>query len=132
MTTELTMLAWAVVLGLVHLVVVAQLFTMKNGGQYGMSPRDEPPPHPLTGTSGRLERAWKNFMETFPFAAAAILIAAAANRHNGYTVWGAQLYFWGRLLYIPLYAAGVPVVRSVVWGSATLGIVLVLLGLVWG
>lgn len=131
MTTELTMLAWAVVLGLVHLVVVAQLFTAKNGARYGMSSRDEPA-RPLTGVPARLERAWKNFMETFPFAAAAILVAAAADRQNGYTASGAQLYFWGRLAYVPLYAAGIPGIRSVVWLVSVLGIVLVLLGLIWG
>ena len=131
MTTELTVLAWAVVLGLVHLAVVGALFTAENGLAYGVSSR-ETPAKPLTGMAGRLERAFRNFMETFPFAAAAILIAALANRHNGYTIWGSQLYFWGRLAYAPVYGVGIPVLRSVIWLIATLGIVLVLLGLVWG
>lgn len=132
MSTELTMLAWTIVLGLVQLVVAAQFFTAKNGLAYGLSSRDVPPPHPLDGLGGRLERATKNLMETFPFAAAAILIAAAANRHNGYTAWGSQLYFWGRLLYVPVYAAGIPGLRTLIWLVSVLGIVLVLLGLVWG
>ena len=132
MTTELTMLAWTVILGIVHLIVVAQLFTATNGAAYGMSSRDTPPPHPLTGVAGRLERAFKNLAETFPFAAAAILIAAAGNRHNGFTVWGSELYFFGRLGYVLIYAAGIPVVRSLVWLVSLVGILLVLAGLVWG
>ncbi len=45
------------------------------------------------------------------------------------TVWGAQLYFWGRVAYVPLYAFGIPLVRSMAWSVATVGIIFVLLGL---
>ena len=45
------------------------------------------------------------------------------------TVWGAQLYFWGRVVYVPLYASGVFLVRSLVWNVPTLGIILILLSL---
>ena len=43
------------------------------------------------------------------------------------TAWGAQIYFWGRMVYLPLYAAGVPWLRSIVWAVSMLGLVLVLL-----
>ena len=46
------------------------------------------------------------------------------------TEWSAQLYFWGRVIYLASYAAGVFLLRSLVWNIATLGIVLVLLSLV--
>jgi uncharacterized MAPEG superfamily protein len=46
------------------------------------------------------------------------------------TVWGAQLYFWARVLYVPLYAFGIPLIRSVAWNVAALGIILILLALV--
>lgn len=125
------MLAWTAVLGIVQLLIVAQFFTAANGLPYGASPRDAPP-RPLSTLGGRFERALKNLMETFPFAAAAILIAAIAGRSNALTWWGAQLYFWGRLLYLPLYAAGIPYVRSLVWVVSLIGIVLVLAGLARG
>jgi uncharacterized MAPEG superfamily protein len=131
MSHELTMLAWTAVLGIVQLLIVAQFFTAANGLSYGMSPRDTPP-KPLSALGGRFERAFRNLMETFPFAAAAILVAAVAGRSNAYTWWGAQLYFWSRLVYLPLYAAGVPFLRSLVWAVSLLGIVLVLAGLAWG
>jgi uncharacterized MAPEG superfamily protein len=44
-------------------------------------------------------------------------------------VWGAHLYFWARVVYLPLYALGVPLVRSLVWNVAFAGIVLLLLAL---
>lgn len=131
MRIELTMLAWTVILGLVQLVVVAQFFTAANGLAYGASVRDVPPRHQMSVLGGRFERAFKNLMETFPFAAAAILIAAVAGRSNACTVWGAQLYFWGRVGYVALYAAGIPYARTAVWLVSVLGILLVLLGLVW-
>ena len=34
----------------------------------------------------------------------------------------ALAYFFGRLVYLPLYAAGVPVIRGLVWNIPTLGI----------
>jgi uncharacterized MAPEG superfamily protein len=45
------------------------------------------------------------------------------------TLLGARLYFWGRLAYVPLYATGVPLVRSMAWNVATTGIIFVLVGL---
>ena len=127
MTTELTLLAWSVVLGLVHAVLTGQLTTATFGVKYGLSPRDEP--KELTGVPARVQRAFANYMQTFPFFAAAVLAAQVAGRHNPSTLWGAELYFWARLVYVPLYAAGIPGVRTLAFVVATLGIVLVLIGL---
>jgi len=127
MTTELALLAWAVVLGLAHAVATGQFTTLQHGISYGLSPRDEP--KPLTGIGARVQRAFANYMQTFPFFAAAVVIADLADRHSWLTVTGAHLYFWGRLAYVPLYAAGIPVARTVAFVIATIGIVLILLAL---
>ena len=127
MTTELSLLAWSVVLGLLHAVATGQFATLQLGAKYSMSPRDEG--KQLTGVGARVQRAFANYMQTFPFFAAAVLVAHAAGRHSWLTVTGAQLYFWARLAYVPLYAAGVPVVRTVAFLVATLGIVLILIAL---
>ena len=127
MTTELTLLAWAVVLGLVHAVATGQFATMQHGLAYNMGPRDEA--KPLTGVGARVQRAFANYMQTFPFFAAVVLIAHVADRHSWLTATGAHLYFWARLAYVPLYAAGTPVVRTVAFLVATLGIVLILIAL---
>jgi uncharacterized MAPEG superfamily protein len=84
---------------------------------------------PLTGAAARLGRALRNFMETFPLSAAAVLIANVIDRHSWMTVWGVQLYFWGRLAYVLLYAIGVPLIPSIAWNVTTIGIIFVLLGL---
>jgi uncharacterized MAPEG superfamily protein len=129
MTIELEMLAWSVVLGLVHIVVSTIATTGQYGSAWNLGPRDEAMPR-LGGMAGRLDRALKNFLETFPLFAAAVLMADALNRHGSLAVWGTQLYFWARVAYLPLYAFGVTGIRTLAWTIATLGIVLLLLGLV--
>jgi uncharacterized MAPEG superfamily protein len=128
MTTELLMLALSVALGLIHIIVSAIATTAECGSKWNLSARDAPMP-PLGPLAGRLQRALHNFLETFPLFAAAVLIADATNRHGAMAVWGSQIYFYARVLYLPIYAAGIPVARTIVWSAAALGIVMVLLAL---
>jgi uncharacterized MAPEG superfamily protein len=125
MTTELLMLALSVVLGFVHIIVSAIATTHQYGSKWNLSPRDAPMP-PLQTMAGRLQRALHNFLETFPLFAVAVLIADATNRHGWMAVWGSQIYFYARVIYLPIYAAGISVVRTIVWSVAALGIVMVL------
>ncbi len=130
MTTELTLLALAVVLGLVHIVLASHAASWQRSYRWTASARDDGLP-PLTGVAGRLGRALDNFGETFPLFAAAVLAAHFAGRTGDLTLWGAGLYVGGRLAYLPIYAAGVHLIRSLVWNVAALGIFLILLALWW-
>ena len=131
MTTELWLLVAAILLGFVHIFVQAHSMNMQRGYRLNAGPRDEVLP-PLTGVAGRLHRALRNFLETFPLFAAAVLVAGLANIHNGLTLWGAWLYVLGRMVYLPLYAFGVRYVRSLAWNVAAVGIFLILAGIVRG
>ena len=128
MTTELRMLALSIALGLAQIVLSSHAISLRYGYRWAASARDQAMP-PLTGVPARLERALHNFMETFPVFVAAVLVADVIDHHSWMTVWGAQFYFWGRLAYLPLYAFGVPLIRSMAWNVATIGIILVLIGL---
>ena len=128
MSTELTMLAWTIVLALVQIVGAAQFSVAAHGLAWGVGPRDGTPPGRMSVIGGRVERAAKNMMETFPLAAAAILIAAVLGRSNAYTMWGAQIYFWARLVFLGLYVGGIPWIRTVVFLVSVVGILLVLFG----
>lgn len=128
MPVEIRLLAFAVLLGLVQVIAAGAAANPQRGFGWALGPRDDPRP-PSTGLAGRLDRASRNFLETFPFFAALVLAAAASDRHNGLIVTGAHLYFWSRLAYLPAYAAGVPILRSVVWGASLIGILLVFAGL---
>ena len=128
MTTELCMLMWSVVLGLLQVAIAATCSVGQRGLGWAASGRDELKP-PLTGIGGRLDRARANFLETFPFFVAVVLVAHLLQRHDGMTVLGAQLYFWARLVYVPVYAAGIPYLRTLIWAVSVVGIVLVLAAL---
>ena len=128
MGLELKMLVWSIVLGLVYVAVAAVLSTSQRGTNWNVGNR-EGEPKPLTGMSGRADRALRNFLETFGFFAAAVLAVMVAGKSSGQTGHGAQLYFWGRLVYLPVYLIGIPYLRTIVWGVATAGLVLVLVGL---
>jgi uncharacterized MAPEG superfamily protein len=131
MTTELWLLVAAILLGFVQIILQAQSMNMQRGYRWNAGPRDDVLP-PLTGIAGRLNRALRNFLETFPLFASAVLIASTANIHNGLTLWGAWLYVLARVVYVPLYAFGVRYVRSLVWNVAVLGIFLILIGIARG
>ena len=128
MSTELEILAWTIVIGLVQIVLAAVFAVRERGLPWAMSPRDDPG-RPLGSSASRLQRVQANFMETFPFFAAAVLIADALDVHTTMTVVGAHLYLWARVLYIPIYALGIPMARTAVWAVSVLGIALILLAL---
>ena len=125
------MLALAVVLGLVQIVAASHSASLQRGYRWTASPRDETTP-PLRGVAGRLDRALHNFVETFPLFVAVVLAAHVSETHNALTEWGARLYLWGRVAYVPLYVAGIPLVRSLVWNVATVGIMLFVVALLLG
>ena len=129
MSIELTILAWTLVLALVQVLLPAVLRNRETGIGYNASPRDEPGA-PVGKLAGRLMRAQSNLFETLPVFAAAILIAHVASRENALTQWGAWLYLIARIVYVPLYAAGIPYIRSLVWTVSLAGILLVLIPIV--
>jgi uncharacterized MAPEG superfamily protein len=53
-------------------------------------------------------------------------VAHLAGRTGGQSAWGAELYFWGRLIYAPLYAIGIPYLRTIAWIVSLIGLILVL------
>jgi uncharacterized MAPEG superfamily protein len=126
MTFEMKLLLWSVVIGLLQCLATGAAVSSQRGYQFSGSARDDQ--KPIGGVAGRVIRAFANFKETYVFFVALVLAGQVLNRHSGLTVLGANLYFWGRVVYWPLYVAGVPMVRSVVWVVAILGIVLLLIG----
>jgi uncharacterized MAPEG superfamily protein len=125
LSIELRMLIYSVVLAFVHIVAASHAASLQRGYRWTASARDDEVA-PLAGVAGRLDRALRNFSETFPLFAALVFAAYALGRHSALTEYGAVLYFVARLVYLPLYALGVPLVRSLVWNVAALGMALML------
>ena len=121
MSVELTLLGWTALLGFVQIMIAAGAVSRIKGMEWAAGPRDDSG-SPPTGVAGRLKRAQANFFETFPLFAALVLIAHVAGREGTATHWASHLFFWARLVYVPLYALAVPYLRTVAWGVAVLGL----------
>ena len=128
MTTELTYLAVTLILALVQVFLPAGARTVEFGSKWNAGPRDQTPAA-KTPLTGRLERAPANLYETLPLFIGAVLIAHVAGRDGVLTAWGTALYFWARVVYVPLYAFGVPYVRSLAWTVSFAGLVMILAAL---
>ncbi len=118
-------LGWTLVLALVQIMLTAQFRTRETGLSYNMSARDAMAP-PMGKITARLHRAQSNLFETLPLFATAILIAHTAARENSMTLHGAWTYLIARVIYIPLYAFGVPVIRTLTWGASLIGLAMIL------
>ena len=128
MTVEFACLLGAMVLGLVHLTAASFTFKAQVGNRYSVGARDED--LRPTGVAGRLDRAQRNFLETFAIFAAAVLLAAFLGKGGWLSEAGALMYLGGRVLFLPLYAMGVPWLRTFSWNLATLGLVMVMAAIV--
>jgi uncharacterized MAPEG superfamily protein len=123
---EIQMLCWSIVLGLVQVVICAAMSTKDRGLPYNLGSRDAPQPD-AGNVTRRLERATRNFLETFALFAAAVVIVTLLNKENTSSGLGAQIYFWARVAYVPAYASGLPFLRTGVWTVSIIGLVMVLL-----
>lgn len=123
MRIEFIMLGATLALALANILWAGSVRTRQYGREWNVGARDETMP-PLNPLAGRLLRAQANLYETLPLFIAAVLGAAALDRLGWKTEIGASLYFLGRLVYLPLYAAGVPKLRTLIWSVSLAGLVL--------
>ncbi len=125
MTTETSILFWTTALDILQLILSVSFNVAGRGLSYGVGPRDEPPKQ-LGRVASRMERAYRNFLETFALFAAAVLLVQALGKSTTLSVLGAQFYIWGRLLYVPAYVIAIPYTRTTCWTVSIVGIVMVL------
>lgn len=124
MPIELKMLVWSCALTIVQMLVAAAGAQMQVGLVALAGNRDDAPA--LVGFAGRASRAHRNMLENLVLFAALVLTAQALNRFDATTALGAQLFFWARLAYAPVYWIGVPWLRTGVWAVSLVGLLLIL------
>ena len=127
-SVEMQILFCAILLGLVQMVLAVSTRLPSAGMAWAMGPRDETSAQPGK-IAGRLARAFENFLETFMFFAAGVLLVHALGKSSDISVLGSRIYIWARALYVPAYAIGIPYVRSLIWGASLVGILMVLAAL---
>ena len=125
MHVEILILAWGAVLLLVHVFAAASAKTRQYGTRWNMGARDEAVP-PLNPVAGRLTRAQDNFAETFPIAIIALIGVVVAGRTGPLTALGGWIWLGARAVYLPVYWAGVPGLRTVVFVVGLVGLGMVL------
>lgn len=123
MSFELWALLYSALIGLVHLSAASFTFKAQVGNAYTVGARDEN--LQPEGVAARMQRAQQNYLETFAIFAACVFIVDSTDSYGALSYWGAILYACGRTLYLPLYAWGIPWLRTFSWNFATLGLVLI-------
>jgi uncharacterized MAPEG superfamily protein len=126
-STEIWVLGWSAVL--LILQVVGQATAAGDlGATYLLGPRDEK----LESKSilaGRLDRALKNLLETYPAFIAIVVALIVTNKTGGLAVTGAWVWLAARIVYVFLYAGGVRGIRTLVWTISIVGLLLMLIRL---
>jgi uncharacterized MAPEG superfamily protein len=127
MTADLHYLANSTVLTFVMLLsaslIRSRAWTV-SGTLLAVGNRDQmPEPTPF---SGRADRAAKNMLENLVLFIAALVVAHLGGADPVSLVHGGAIFFWARVVYAAVYLAGIPYVRTLVWGLSLYGITLVL------
>jgi len=128
MSLDLKLLVWAVALTWAQ-CIIALVGAMLQVGLPALAGNRANLP-PLTGWADRAARAHRNILESLVIFAALVLVARVTDRANATTALGSELFFWARLVYVPVFLIGIPWARTGVWGVSVIGLVLIFIQLV--
>ncbi|APX90205.1 hypothetical protein BV394_11100 [Brevirhabdus pacifica] len=113
MTSELSILMLYGLLVIATILIQVLLALPQVGLPYLASPRDEQ--RELPGTAGRAERALGNSVVAMALFAPAILVLHINGATGPASLLAAQVFLIARLIYLPVYLAGIPWLRTAVW-----------------
>lgn len=114
MPVEVAMLGWAALVLVAQFALMAVAVNVQLGAAYTSGPRDEK--REPTGMAGRLYRAFNNMIEALVLFTVAVVVVTLGDAATPATALAAQVFVAARVVYIPAYASGIPLVRSIVWG----------------
>ena len=127
MTPELTALALAGLLQALQFVVFAVPANLELTPAWTASPRDTPPPRPLSKTTARMQRALSNHFEGLILFTLAVVVVTLGQQASGFTAACAYTYLAARLAYVPAYVMGLSPWRSAIWGIGFLATIAMIL-----
>jgi uncharacterized MAPEG superfamily protein len=126
MMTTVQALVWSGILTFLMLVL-GLVFRTRAWGPEGMMiafGNREGIVEPL-GLGGRVDRAARNQIEAMVMFLAVVLAAQLAGKAPQAAL-GATVFFWARVVYWPVYLAGIPVLRTLIWLVSIIGLILIL------
>lgn len=121
-------LVLSVVLLLFHVLLQGYFATRELGSAWNAGPRDGDR-QPQDARAGRAARASRNYQETYPAFIGLLLGLAFIGDPNGLGIGGAWVWLIARIAYIPLYLAGIPYIRSLVWLLSLAGLLIMMAAL---
>jgi uncharacterized MAPEG superfamily protein len=113
MPIEIKVLGYAALLQFVQFLLMGIPVNVQLGAAYTGGNRDEE--KRPTGVAGRLKRAMDNHFEALILFTIAVVVVTLGNASSGTTVTCAWIYLAARIAYVPAYASGVFLVRSLIW-----------------
>ncbi|MFN2328726.1 MAG: MAPEG family protein [Chromatocurvus sp.] len=125
MPVEIQVLAYAGLLQFVQIVLMAIPVNIQLGPAYTAGPRDEE--RKPSGLAGRLKRAVDNHFEGLTLFAIAVVVVVLGDATSALTAQCAWAYLIARILYVPAYASGVYLLRSLIWAVGFLATLVMLL-----
>ncbi|MEX0959964.1 MAG: MAPEG family protein [Burkholderiales bacterium] len=130
MTTTLNYVAYAALLTWVTIMIASVVRTQgwtSKGLMLAFGNRDNLPPE--TPVAGRAERAARNTVDNLLLFTALALTAHAIGADGSQVETGAQVFFWARVAYVPVYLIGIPYLRTAVWTVGIVGLAMILLAI---
>ena len=113
---ELAVINWALIL---TAAMVKSKMWKPSGMLAALGNRDEQ--QECTGFPARTERAARNMLENMVLFTALVLVASVGGVTSPQVEIGARIFFWARIVYIPIYMIGIPVARTAVWAISVIG-----------
>lgn len=126
MTVELLAALIVIALGCVQVVLQAAEYRRVHGVAYANSALDQPSAVPDSLLLGRLTRALRNLHETLPFFLGLVVILALMDVSTPVSRVAAMVFAGARVVYLPLYAMGIPYLRGMVWMVAFVAMIVLL------
>ncbi|MCX7311318.1 MAG: MAPEG family protein [Hyphomicrobiales bacterium] len=101
-------------------------------GPIGATANPSPADKPQSAWAQRMMAAHANTVENLVVFAPLALAAHALNIHTGTTAFACAMFFWCRLVYVAVYTAGIPMLRTLAFAGgwiAQMILVLAVLGM---
>jgi uncharacterized MAPEG superfamily protein len=120
---------------LVLALYMVQIF-LQETSRFGFDPRgilgnrDKLPE--MSIIAGRLNRAKNNMLEALPIFLALALLALVKGGDTSRVTHAAMIFLIARVVYVPAYVSGVPMLRSIVWLVGVASLVMMAMPLIGG
>jgi len=98
-------------------------------GTMGAMANPSPTDTPQSAWAQRMNAAHANTVENIVVFAPLVLTAQALNIHTASTAFACELFFWCRLIYVAVYTAGIPVVRTLAFTGGFVAQVMLVLAI---